>query len=152
LSEPLTKPDPYSSHLLLLRSLLRTARPERVLEFGAGLYSTPCFLERPELKRIVSVEADPEWRKKVAHHCDDSRLVLRPDKRVLPDAFDLIFIDDGGSAAERLDTIRFVLSQTHPTTVIHDAEVPEYAAAIKELAITYSIYDATLPATAVVWE
>ena len=143
--------DPYASHLPILRSVLALIKPEKVLEFGAGFHSTPCFLERPELKRLISVEADPGWRKQVAEHCADDRLVLRPDKRVVPAAFDLIFIDDGQNATERLDTIRFVLSQTHPPVVIHDAEVPQYATAIKELATMHSIYP-TKPETAVVWK
>ena len=50
-----------------------------------------------------------------------------------------------------LERGRFVLTRPdHPITVIHDADVPEYAAAIKELAIYHTIV-ATDPATAVVW-
>lgn len=146
----MAEPDPYASHLPILRSVLRTVRPTKVLEFGAGLHSTPCFLERPELTRIVSVEPDPDWRRKVAFHCDDERLVLRRDYNVLPATFDLILIDDGIEATRREGTIRFVLSQPHPPTVIHDAEVPMYAAAIEELAINYTIHP-TQPDTAVVW-
>ena len=126
-------------------------RPKTVLEFGAGLHSTPLFLEDPNLSRIVSVERDPDWRKKVALHCNDPRLVLRPDKNVIPETFDFIFIDDGQDCEEREGTIRFVLSKRfHPPTVIHDADVPEYLQAIEELAINYSIFP-TDPETAVVW-
>jgi len=140
----------YDSHIPVLRSLLRSHRPETVLEFGAGIHSTPCFLECAQLKRLVSIEANPEWRKHVAHLCDDERLILRSDRNVSPADFDLIFIDDGECAAERLETIRFVLNQDHPTTIIHDAEVPEYASAIEELAINATVYPSQ-PATAVVW-
>ncbi len=143
--------DAYASHLPILRSLLTAIRPERVLEYGAGLYSTPAFLERPELRRLVSIEADPGWRKKVALHCDDERLALRPEPTADPSDFDFVFIDDGENATERETTIRAVLSGAHPVTVIHDAEVPEYLAAIHELSSVYSIYP-TLPETCVVWE
>lgn len=141
----------YGSHVPILRALLGAIRPKSVLEFGAGFHSTPLFLESPDLTRVVSVESDPDWRRKVAFKCDDQRLVLRPDKNVIPETFDFIFIDDGQTAADRLETIRFVLSKRfHPPTVIHDADVPEYLQAIEELAINYSIFP-TDPETAVVW-
>ena len=142
--------DRYATHLPVLRSMIRAVRPKTVLEFGAGFHSTPLFLEDINLERIVSVESSPEWRRKVAFFCDDQRLVLRADKRVVPELYDLIFIDDGESAAERASTIRFVLGGPHPPVVIHDAEVLDYATAIDELAINYSIFP-TDPDTAVVW-
>ena len=40
--------------------MVASLRPKKVLEFGAGLHSTPFFLQDPELTRIVSVEADNE--------------------------------------------------------------------------------------------
>jgi hypothetical protein len=141
----------YASHLPVLKAILGSVRPGCVLEFGAGLHSTPAFLERKDLTRVVSVEPDAKWRRKVALYCDDDRLVLRPDKNVVPECFDLVFIDDGQEVADREQTIRFVLGRRfHPPTVIHDADVPEYLQAIEELAINYSIFP-TDPATAVVW-
>ena len=142
--------DPYASHLPILRAMVASLRPKKVLEFGAGLHSTPFFLQDPELTRIVSVEADNDWRRRIAFRCDDQRLVLRVDRRVAPEYFDLVLIDDGTCAAERLETIHFVLAGPHPPVIIHDAEVPEYATIIKELAINYSIFP-TAPDTAVVW-
>lgn len=141
----------YGSHVPVLRAIIGSVQPTCVLEFGCGLHSTPLFLESPRLSRIVSVEPDPEWRQKVALHCDDDRLVLRPDRQVVPECFDLVFIDDGQQVAEREETIRLVLGRrNHPPVVIHDADVPEYLAAIEELAINYSIFP-TDPPTAVVW-
>ena len=141
----------YGSHLSVLRALLAQLKPHNVLEYGAGLFSTPEFLRRDELVRVVSVEPDPAWRQLVSKRCPDPRLVLRPDLHVDPAFFDLIFIDNGQRIEDRLEVIRFVLTRPdHPITVIHDADVPEYAAAIKELAIYHTIV-ATDPATAVVW-
>ena len=143
--------DPYSTHLPILRRMVNGVRPRRVLEFGAGLHSTPLYFRDPQLWNVVCIEPDPEWRKKVAYAVDDERLILREAAtNVNPTDFDLIFIDDGTCAAERLKTIRFVLSEPHPPTVIHDAEVPEYRDAIKELATMHTIYE-TNPHTAVVW-
>ena len=140
----------YGSHLPVLRTLLAQIQPHNVLEFGAGLHSTPEILRRDELVRLISVESDPGWRVKVAEHCSDPRLILRSDLHVTPDFFDLIFIDNGTSIGERLTTIREILAGEHPVTVIHDADVTEYATAIKELAIYHTIV-ATDPPTAVVW-
>ena len=141
----------YGSHLPVLRALLAQIQPHNVLEYGAGLFSTPEFLRRDELVRVISVEPDEAWRSKVAKACSDPRLVLRPEIHVDPAFFDFIFIDNGECAADRLEVIRHVLSRPeHPITVVHDADVAEYAAAIKELAIYHTIV-ATDPPTAVVW-
>jgi hypothetical protein len=144
-------PARYSTHLPILRRVVHSVRPKRVLEFGAGLHSTPLYFRDPQLWNVVCIEPDPEWRQKVAYACDDSRLILREAATdVTPADFDLIFIDDGECPRERLRTINFVLSQPHPTVVIHDAEVPEYRHAIEELAISHKTYK-TDPDTCVVW-
>lgn len=139
----------YATHLPVLRSVLNTVQPERILEFGAGLHSTPLFCKSGA--SVLSIEPDPEWRAKVAKECDTPKLVLRPSGEPTPADYDLIFIDDGEEAKDRLKTIRFVLSQPHPPVVIHDAEVPEYRRAIEELAISRTIFE-TAPDTCVVWE
>lgn len=143
----------YASHLPVLRTLLAQTRPHNVLEFGAGYHSTPEILRRDELVRLVSIEPDPQWRRKVAERCADPRLVLRSEfYDDVPFAFfDLILIDDGTTAEGRVATIRRVLADEHPITIVHDADVPEYIAAIKESAIYYTIVT-TDPPTAVVWQ
>lgn len=141
--------DRYASHLPILRRLLIRHRPERILEYGAGMYSTPLFLAQDTVQRVVSIEPDPEWRRKVALGVDDSRLTLRPDNNVTPSAFDLVFIDCGVRESDRVPVIREVLSSEHPLVVIHDAEVPAYAEVIEELAAVFKIYP-TAPDTAVV--
>lgn len=142
--------DRYASHLPILRRAIYGQRPRKILEYGAGLHSTPLFLRDPAVERVLSIEPDPEWRRKVAEHCSDSRLILRAEPDANPVDFDLVFIDNGQNALERLETIRSVLSRAHPPVVIHDAEEIVYAAAIKELAAMYAIYP-TDPDTAMVW-
>lgn len=128
--------DPYASHLPVLQALPSAFSIERVLELGAGLHSTPAFLALPGLKHLTSVENDPQWAARV--RSDDERhdvLVVEgsiADNLPPLEDYDLVFIDDSTSAHERARTIRAVLSQPHPPVVIHDAEVPEYAAAIVE--------------------
>lgn len=141
--------DRYASHLPVLRSLLAVLRPSRILEFGAGLHSTPLFVRSGA--KVVSIEPDPEWRQRVALACESPNLALRPTSAVIPADFDLVFIDNGVSIPERISAIRFVLTQPHPVTAIHDAEVPEYATAIEELAIKHETLK-TDPDTCVVWK
>ena len=142
-------PQRYSSHLPVLRSVLNSVKPKRILEFGAGLHSTPLFCKSGA--QVVSIESDPDWRKAVAWECDSPNLVLRSTYEFTPAEFDLIFVDDGECPEDRIRTLRLVLPQPHPVVVIHDAEVPEYREIIEELAISHKTYK-TNPDTCVVWE
>lgn len=124
---------PYASHLPVLRAVLATYKPKRVLELGSGPYSTPLFLDAGV--KLTSLETDDEWFMKAEAFADfDLRLVenVAESLPLLID-FDLVFVDDSHDLAERERTIRAVLSQSHPLTVLHDAEVREYRAAITEL-------------------
>ena len=60
--------DPYATHLPVLREIGAMRPIRRVLEFGAGMYSTPLFLDRtayPDLEVLVSVEDDWEWLQRI---------------------------------------------------------------------------------------
>ena len=116
--------DAYASHLPVLEGVMGLIKPRSVLELGAGDHSTPFFLSQP-IERLVSVETDPKWREQIAEMHVDQRLSLHSDlgylKRDSLASFDLIFIDDGTCAEEREVSIRWVLGQHHPPTIIHDA-------------------------------
>ncbi len=140
----------YGSHVPVLKAILAQDKPKTVLEFGAGLFSTPLFLERPELVRLVSIETDTGWRDLMRRKCEDPRLVIREELDVDPRDFDLVFIDNGSNLNQRLQTIVLVLQDDHPLTVIHDADIPEYQAAIRKSAMNHAIID-TDPPTAVCW-
>ena len=140
-------PDPYASHVRPLRALLIAERPRRVLEYGGGEYSTGLFLSFGHLERLVTVEADEDWRTRLTSMFSDRRHRIVSSGNPSPDDFDLIFIDDGTSAAQRTQTIRAVLSAPHPTVVIHDAEV--YAPVIDEYTQVYEVFP-TGPDTAVI--
>lgn len=143
--------DPYASHLPTLNFVLALVKPKRVLELGAGLYSTPAFLECPTVERLLSIETDKEWAERV----QDERLTLRlvdDTVEALPKdlmAFDLVFIDNADNATDRNRAIRAVLERPYPVTVIHDAEV--YGGTINELAENRMIFNNLTPYTAVCW-
>jgi hypothetical protein len=140
--------DRYASHLPVLKAVCGLLKPKQVLELGAGFHSTRFFLSLP-LKRLVSVERDEEWFDQIFMDYPDPRLCLRRDYAGMKlNGFDLIFIDDGTSAAEREFSIRWVLEQKHPPTIVHDAEV--YATLLAELATDYAVIP-TMPETAVIW-
>lgn len=137
--------DDYATHLPVIYEL----SPKRVLEFGAGLYSTKAFLSMTNLTKLVSVEVDPEWRERLRGEIQDARWTLLDGHRLPPLLdYDLILIDDGTSAQERSETIRYVLRQKHPQVVVHDAEV--YLPLILEFSGDVVVHDALSPHTAVV--
>jgi predicted O-methyltransferase YrrM len=145
--------DPYSTHLPILEGLCRLISPGRILEFGAGQYSTTFFLSQP-IDELVSIEIDSEWRERIANAHDDPRLMIQGGPVLLPPLtdFDLVLIDDGKAADERDRTIRYVLSQPHPPVVIHDAEVPKYRQAIHECSPKRSmLFCIETPHTALIW-
>lgn len=137
--------DPYATHLPVLRLVLALVKPLSVLELGAGEYSTRFFLDAGV--GLTTLESDETWFHKAEGYGDfDLRLV--EDMSLPPlDLYDLVFIDNGTSAAERSPVIRDVLSQPHPVTVIHDAE--HYMEDI--IAAEHHIFDKVIPYTAVCW-
>lgn len=142
---PSPQPDEseYATHLPILRRF----KPKRVLEFGAGFYSTALFLSMPKLERLVSVETDPKWRTRLREEYSDPRWELTT-KHHEPKDFDLVLIDDGTTIGERCKTIRWVLGQEHPRVVIHDAETPDYREIYQ--AHPHILYALEIPQTAVV--
>jgi predicted O-methyltransferase YrrM len=133
---------PYATHTPILMGIGRSQKIRKVLELGSGPYSTAIFLDRevfPDLESLVSYEDDPEWLPVVqAAVGDDPRLDLRMVNAVresVPDDisdFDLIFIDDSRSPAERSQTIASV-REKHPRAIvaIHDYEQRPYRAAAR---------------------
>lgn len=142
--------DPYASHLPTLRFVLALVKPKRVLELGAGIYSTPLFLACPSVERLETIETDERWVPEPSE-----RLTVRLVKdtvEALPEdltAYDLVFIDNADNPADRERTIRAVLEQSHPVTVIHDADI--YDEAINQGAKNVVTFSERIPWTAVCW-
>ncbi len=141
--------DRYASHRNVLKTVLNTYKPEKVLEYGSGKYSTPIFLNRPHVKKLTVVESDFTWRRELVYKYKDPRMTVLVEGNPRPMNYDLIFIDDGSTADQRCRTIKAVLSRPHPVVVIHDVEVPEYRELIDELADEVLTYK-TDPDTAVI--
>ena len=119
-----------STHIPVLVSLGLTRHIERVLELGAGLYSTPTFLNRkvfPTLESLISFEDSPEWAMKVSNACSDERLTLVSEFPNLEKPYDLIFVDNATDLSVRAATIRKVCDEVRDTlVVIHDANDVNY--------------------------
>ncbi len=140
----------------VLIPLGRSGRVRRVLELGCGPYSTGLFLDRrcfPRLQQLVSIEDNADWHHSVLSKLGaDSRLDLRlaPDgaavaaKTLDISAFDLVFIDDSKTGAERVRSIECVMSKLCPgtTVLIHDFEFQPYQDAVsRSLPQTHTVVE-----------
>lgn len=134
--------EPYATHLPVLMALGQATRVQRVLELGSGPFSTSMFLDRrafPDLISLTSFEDDAVWEAKIREStASDPRFDLHMVAEVrhaVPtdlDQYDLIFIDDSRTVAERSVTINAVLSQRPDTIIaIHDFEQRGYRKLIR---------------------
>jgi hypothetical protein len=154
--------DPWSTHLPVLQVLGKGIH--RVLELGAGMYSTSCFLDRtfyPDLNHLLSVEHDPAWAERILARISDPRYQLivaeEPIERALPtiislDQYDLILVDNSDKPERRVSTIRYVCSQNvgQAKVVFHDVEREDYRAAITGFP-NMIVHETLTPHTAVCW-
>ena len=138
--------EPYASHMPVLKAMCAYLHARRVLELGAGIYSSTAFLETADLEKLVSVENDPAWARRATTNDPRHELILVngaiADHIPPLEGFDLVFIDDSVAAEDRVRTIQAVLGQAHPPVILHDAENVAYAAVVAEMS--------PVPATAVV--
>lgn len=155
---------PASSHLPILIGLGRLFQVRRVLEFGAGHFSTLCFLNRdifPDLGQVHSFETDPQWKELIeAEANEDQRLIITLVEADLARAaatcdftkFDLVFIDNGPSSESRVATIKEVIAHASDCklVIIHDFEFSSYQQAA-EGALSRFCFDVYNPYTGVLW-
>ncbi|WP_395728572.1 hypothetical protein [Nakamurella sp.] len=152
---------PYATHLPVLMGLARVRRVRRVLELGSGIHSTSIFLNRsffPDLDHLASFEDDPVWAETVGSTAGtDSRLDLRLAPAIASavppdvDVFDLIFVDDSRTSAERSRTIREV-GYRNPLGVVavHDFEQRCYRRAAQRFSHRF-IFGSLTPQVGLVW-
>lgn len=146
----------YATHLPVIRMVLALLKPRKVLELGAGEYSTKEFLASP-IERLTSLETDPAWMTRIRDEIADERLTLRfVDSIVeaLPNRltdYDLIFVDCDATPDLRAAAIEAVLRKEHPPVIVHDAQVPAYRLALEIHADNFLVWDAENPSTAVCW-
>jgi len=146
----------YASHIPYLSTI--GAEVTSVLEFGVGQYSTPLFLDRtffPKLTHMISVETDVEWAQRVVLDPRHTVVIWPPEvlltTTLVPDAFDLIFVDNGGEPL-RIATIEWLasLELKHADVVIHDFEHEPYQRAAAPFQYKY-VYKEHSPWTAMCW-
>jgi len=132
--------DDYATHLPVLIGLARLLSFRHILEFGAGMFSTPAFLDRsifPSVESVDTFETEGEWAERVRslfgedkrlrlHRVEGTMAAAVDQVRVLPDT--LIFVDDSDNAEARSATIaRVALMELGDSiVVIHDFEVSAY--------------------------
>jgi predicted O-methyltransferase YrrM len=137
-----TSQTPYATHLPVLAALAKVRSVRHVLELGAGPYSTSLFLNRlafPDVESLTSYEDDSDWKDIVLDTVGaDKRLDFRMVDAVrysVPkslDRYDLIFIDDSRTFAERTVTVNTVrANRPRGVVAIHDFEERHYRSAAR---------------------
>lgn len=155
----------FASHLPVLAGLARLFPVRRVLELGAGHYSTPAFLDRSafgDLEALRSVEDDPVWVDKLSEVVrDDPRVDLVTVQKPMSEAvaglragdYGLVLVDDSTGQAERIETIRNVAASASGSAalvVIHDYEWKVYQQAAAKFRRRFA-FTALVPNTGVLW-
>jgi len=82
--------DGYSSHLPILECIFASVNPSRVLEFGAGKYSTPFF--KAHAASVLTCESNVQWLEPGMMPLDDDHAVSFAAQ--MCHHCDLIFIDN----------------------------------------------------------
>jgi hypothetical protein len=154
----------YATHVPILVGLGCSLRITKILEFGAGLYSTLTFLNLsafPDVTSVSTIESDSDWISRVyAEAKDDPRLriwhVPEPIESILPELnlslYDLVLVDSSTEAASRAALIRELADRFTGTclVVIHDFENDLYKRAAKGF-LSRVDYSAFNPCTGVLW-
>lgn len=135
-----------ATHLPVFMRLAQLIKIRRVLECGAGLFSTISFLNRdlfPDMERLVSFETSMEWKTRVESAASgDFRLEIRISDDIARDIasidlrdWDVVFIDSGPTWVERHAVIRTLTPRLPQGTlmVVHDIEVDAYRKAASPL-------------------
>lgn len=122
--------DKYATHLPVLEKVFEYSKPNRIFEYGMGLYSTKLLLEKAGKKGMVtSVEMQSlEWYKQCCNHfSEDKRWTsicdIGPYYRMgLP--ADLIFVDGHGDSRPECVTAAGIMKC--PIIIAHDTEAVTY--------------------------
>lgn len=150
-------PKDYATHMPIIIGLSRLYKPKTILEFGAGRFSTPLFLDRrafPAVEKVVSCESSQDWVNIVTNETNlnqisEGRHEWRVNNDEAPtDDWDLVFADSG-TIEHKVALIHKCIPRTK-FTMIHDSEVPDYQFFTTEF--NYVDFQAFEPCTAVVWK
>lgn len=153
--------------VLILLSLI--LRPIRILELGAGEYSTPVFADRSVFQNMEKVDSFENGPSDYKDGCrkyfgkDDNvyKLHLFPHGQLMVDIvrtkdltmYDLILVDDSFDARHRYQTIKHVVSvqPDYQVVVVHDFETMIYQRAARG-ANTQFIFNGIKPFVGVIWD
>lgn len=122
---PVPKGHGHGTHLpALMHYVLITEGP--VLELGCGHYSTPVLhdLCRGMRRRLVSVEADPDWRRRFHHLASAWHQFVRSCEQLHGDAnWSVALVDH---AMDRRQTDLVALADQARFIVVHDTNCSRY--------------------------
>ncbi len=153
----------------VLAALALTLRPKRILELGAGGFSTKIFVDRNVfryMERVDSFENGPDEYKQQCRALfgkdtsvyklqffDTNRLMIQIIKPKDLTIYDLILVDDSFDGVTRARTIRHITANQpdHQVVVIHDYNVRLYPEAVEGNANQF-VFTAVNPFTAVLWK
>lgn len=129
--------EPYATHTPVLIAVASIVRPETILEFGGGVFSTLSFGNHeiyPSVQRVISYENDRGWYLKLREavpvgSCIDLNYVDGPMHAAV-DEIDLslasmMFIDDSPSGELRSRTVAAVARKcgSGQVIVLHDTDL-----------------------------
>jgi hypothetical protein len=156
--------EPYATHVPILVGVAAAFRPESLIEFGAGTFSTLSFVDDvafPSLQRVESYENNRNWFEQVREKIpSNSRIHLqfvegdmyRAVRNANTFGAAMIFIDDSPTAKERASTVDEVARQcgTRPVVVLHDYDLWRLRLATRKFENRIS-FDAFNPQSCVMW-
>lgn len=123
--------DNYSTHLPLLEKIFSLIdKPNIVLEFGMGNFSTEFFIDRSE--KIISIEMQSEeWYHNIVEKFSNKKnwspyLYLGPNSFIEFDfpSVDLCFVDGHGET--RPECVNHMMNLNCPIIIAHDTETDSY--------------------------
>jgi hypothetical protein len=129
--------EPYATHVPVLLGVAAALRPEVLIEFGSGTFSTLSFLDRtafPSLQKVESYENNHQWFEQIRERLPPNSLIdlhfVEGDMYHAVDGADpaaaaMIFIDDSPTDIERVPTVKEVARACGkaPVVVLHDYDL-----------------------------
>jgi hypothetical protein len=155
---------PFATHIPVLIGVAAAFLPQRLVEFGAGDFSTLAFGDGrvfPSLLHVESLENNLSWTLRMqARLAGSARVTCRYFEGRMKDAVpganvaaaDLIFIDDSPTGWERAHTVTRVARTCgeRPITIIHDYDQPGIRVSCRKFEHRFPFTSFT-PQTCAVW-
>jgi predicted O-methyltransferase YrrM len=116
---------PWATHLPVLCRILDKYQPKRILELGAGDFSTVVFnsyVAGESARRCLTLENNPEWLTALSwmENPQHSLRQVKDWESPEPDFFDLVLIDQAPEESRKLSLLQY--AQSAGIVVLHDAQ------------------------------